>query len=89
MISRQPAEPARPRWHRVAGSRFLEAPGDIRGQTVPTDFRMERPVVPLIRLPELLPMTTVVPLPERVPVSASMLIVTAVMAAALRPAVLQ
>lgn len=45
--------------------------------------------MPLIRLPALLPMTTGGPLPERVPVSAPVLIVTAVLAAALRPTVLQ
>jgi len=45
--------------------------------------------MPLIRLPALLLMTTGVPLHERVPVSTAILIVAAVQAAALRPAVPQ
>lgn len=45
--------------------------------------------MPLIRLPALLPMTTGVPLLERVLASAQVLTVAAVMAAALRAAVLQ
>ncbi|MCX7062651.1 MAG: hypothetical protein NTZ11_17395 [Gammaproteobacteria bacterium] len=45
--------------------------------------------MPLIRLPALLLMTTGVAPPERVPVSTEILIVAAVQAAALLPAVLQ
>jgi len=53
---------------------------------------MDRTVIPLTRLPAQLPMTTGVPLLERVLASAQVLTVAAVMAvmaAALRAAVLQ